>query len=411
MRWPHSGEGLLLDAQLVAAALASREAYNRISPFITAKDLTPAGGFWFALIGEWYAMDKLATRVDKEVIADGGSKKIGNPKHRESLMGFIKELPEAISPANVAQVALELRRHNTGLELASAVAAQNAKEIPRLVKAYSDLLAATELKQRKGKWQLAAAAADIFRAVGHDKRIALAPAALNSRIGGGALPGHSIGIFGRPDSGKSTFGINLATVGAYTGQRVLYVGNEDQIDVLKSRSMSRMTSMSFQQMEADQDKALRLWRDRGGEERMRFAQLVEGSVKDLPEQIEEFEPTILVIDQIRNLAGEGDGMTQRLESNGIAVRNMLLQYGLIGVSVTQAGGSAEGKLWLEMIDLDGSKTGLPGTLDLMLGIGFNDDLKARGQRAVSFPKNKLSSEPGSTEGIIVDVNFTLSKVT
>jgi hypothetical protein len=32
---------------------------------------------------------------------------------------------------------------------------------------------------------------------------------------------------------------------------------------------------------------------------MRFAQLVDGGVKDLPEQIEEFEPTILVLDQIR----------------------------------------------------------------------------------------------------------------
>jgi hypothetical protein len=214
-------------------------------------------------------------------------------------------------------------------------------------------------------------------------------------------PDIAICIFGRPDSGKSTFAVNLATVAAHAGQRALYVGNEDQINILKSRAMSRMTSMTFQQMEADQDKALRLWRDRGGEERMRFAQLVDGGVRDLPEQIEEFEPSILVIDQIRNLAGEGDGMTQRLESNGIAVRNMLLQYGLIGVSVTQAGGSAEGKLWLEMTDLDGSKTGLPGTLDLQLGLGFNDDLKARNQRAISFCKNKLSSEPGSTEGSYV----------
>lgn len=401
----------MLDAQLVAAALASREAYDKIAPFITAKDLTPAGGFWYGLIGEWYANDRTAARVDKDVIAEGGSKKIGNPKHRDTLMGFIKELPEAVSAANVAQIALELKRHNTGLELATAVAAQDSKKIPSLVKAYGDLLQATELKQRKGKWQIAADAADIFRTVGHERRIPLAPPSLNSRIGGGALPGHSICVFGRPDSGKSTFALNLATVAAHSGQRVLYVGNEDQINILKSRGMSRMTSMTFQQMEADQEKALRLWRDRGGEERMCFAQLVDGGVKDLPEQIEEFEPSILVADQIRNFVGEGDGMTARLENNGIALRNLLLQYGLIGVSVTQAGASAEGKLWLDMTDLDGSKTGLPGTLDLMLGIGFNDDLKARGQRAVSICKCKLSDSPESKEGFLVDVNFALSKVT
>jgi hypothetical protein len=195
----------LLDAQLVSAALASRAAYDRIAPFITAKDLTPAGGFWYGLIGEWYANDRTATRVDREVIAEGGSKKIGNPKHRETLMGFIKELPEAVSAANVAQVALELKRHNIGLELATAVAAQDSKKIPQLVKAYDALLQATELKARKGKWQIAADAAEIFRTVGHERRIPLAPASLNSRIGGGALPGHSIGVFGRPDSAEKHF--------------------------------------------------------------------------------------------------------------------------------------------------------------------------------------------------------------
>lgn len=378
--------------------------------------MTPAGGFWFALIGEWYANDRLAKRVDSSVLAESGSKRIGNPKHRDMLMGFIDGLPEPVSPSNVAQTALELKRHNTGLELASAVAAQDSKKIAALHKAYGELLGATELKRRKGKWQLAADAADLFAKVGVSNRIPLAPDRLNTRIGGGALPGHSVVIFGRPDSGKSTISINLAAVTANKGQRVLYVGNEDQIDILKSRAMSRMTNMTMGEMEANQERALRLWRDRGGEDRLRFAQLINGSVADITEQVEEFEPTILIIDQLRGLQGDGDGMTQRLESNGIAVRNLLLQYGLVGISVTQANDRRQGysqkpPIWLDMGDIDSSRTGLPGTADLLLGIGFDDDMKARNQRAISFPKNKLSSSPDAKEGIIVELNMTLSKVT
>lgn len=405
----------MLDAQLVSASVASRDAYERIAPFITAKDMTPAGGFWFGIIGEWYANDRNARSVEKSVLADGGSKRITNPKHKDTLMGFINELPEPVSPANVAQTALELKRHNTGLELASAIAAQDGKKAAALHKLYGELLSATELKRRKGKWQLAASAEDLFARVGQGNRIELAPSRLNDRIGGGALPGHSVVVFGRPDSGKSTVAINLAAVTANRGQRVLYVGNEDQIDILKSRAMSRMTNMTMAEMEANQERALRLWRDRGGEDRLRFAQLINGSVADIPEQIEDFEPTILIIDQLRGLQGEGDGMTQRLESNGIAVRNLLLQYGLVGISVTQANDRRQGytqkpPIWLDMGDVDSSRTGLPGTADLLLGIGFDDDMKARNQRAISFAKNKLSSAPDAKEGLIVEINSSLSKV-
>lgn len=399
----------MLDSQILAASIASREAYNRVSPHISSKDLTPAVGFWYDLVGAWYARDRNAISVDVTALRALGESRIPNPKQRDSLLGAISELATAVSPDNTAQIALELKRRNTGLELAAAIASNDGKKASKLHKAYGELLAATELQVKKPQWQLAVSIDDLFEKVGSENRIPLAPDSLNGRIGGGALPGHHVVVFARPEMGKSTFSINAAVVLAVRGQRVLYVGNEDQIDILKSRAVSRATNMTWEEAQGNQERAIQLYRHRGAEDRLRFAQLANGSPAALREQIEEFQPSILVLDQIRNLHSDEDGMVQRLESNGQEVRKILLEYGLIGISVTQASGSAEGKVWLDMTDLDSSKTGLPGTADLMIGIGANSDMDTRQQRALSFPKNKLSSAPNAHEGIIVEIDKSRSR--
>lgn len=400
----------MLDAQLLAASIASRDAYARIAPHITAKDLTPAVGFWYELVGAWYARDSGSTHVDIESIRSLGESRITNPKQRETLLGALVSSGTSASPDNTAQIALELKRRNTGLELAAAIAKGDEKRTATLYKEFGDLLAATSLGPKKGAWQFAVSIEDLFKKVGNENRIPLAPSKLNERIGGGALPGHHIVVYARPEMGKSTFAVNMACVLATKrDKKVLYVGNEDQIDILKTRATSRVTGMTWVEAQANEAKAIRLYRQSGAEDRLRFAQLSDGSPNIIRQQIEEFEPSVLILDQIRNLASSEDGMVSKLEANGIAVRKLLLEYGLIGLSVTQAAGSAEGKVWLDMTDVDSSKTGLPGTADLLVGIGASQEMNDRNQRAISLPKNKLDSAPNSHEGFIVEVDKSRSK--
>jgi hypothetical protein len=136
--------------------------------------------------------------------------------------------------------------------------------------------------------------------------------------------------------------------------------------------------------------------------------MFDGGIDDIRPLIEEFQPTVIVLDQIRNLAGEADGEVQKLEENGQAFRRLLLEYRMIGLAVTQAGVSAEGKAWLGMEDMYGSKTGLPGTADLIVGMGADETMKSRGQRALSFPKNKMSSDPASKEGLLTEIDTSRS---
>ncbi len=401
------------DAKLVAAAIASREAFEKVAPHIAGNDLSPPAAFWWQLIEEWYAQDRVAKSVDSSSLSDlGNLRASGNPKSRDLVVNFFRDLPQPTSPANVAQIALELKRHNAGLELAAAIASGDKKKQAKLLPIFNELSAATDLKsKRQVKYEYATSVDKLFDKVGKERRIPIAPSRLNSRINGGALPGHHIILFGRPEVGKSTFSINFAAgMATRQGQRVLYVGNEDQIDILKARAVARVTGLSSAEVEADRATAIALYHERGGEERLRFVQMFDGGPDDLRPLIEEFQPAVIVLDQIRNLAGSADGLVQKLEENGQAFRRLLLEYSLIGLSITQGGVSAEGKAWLTMSDLDNSKTGLPGTADLMLGMGADQTMIARDQRALSLVKNKLSSDPNSKEGLLVDIDKARSSL-
>lgn len=406
----------MLDSQLLAAALESREAYDRVSPYIAGPDLTPPAAFWWQLVQEWYGRDHASNHIDRDLLLEYGLSRIPNPKQRDTLVGFLRDSASAGSPANVAAVALELKRKNAGMELAKAIAANDSKTQQKLVKVYADLMAATELKgdkrdKRHAKFEDAASVEDVFRLVGTEQRIPLAPTRLNSRISGGALPGQHIVLFGRPEMGKSTFSVNFAVgLAIKQRQRVLYVGNEDQINILKQRAIARAVGMTTDEVNTRRDEAIKIYRERGGEDNLRFVQMFDGGPDDLRQVIDQHEPAIIVLDQIRNLSGVGDGLVHKLEENGQAFRRLLLEYGLVGLSVAQAGGPAEGKTWLGMNDLDSSKTGLPGTADLMIGLGASAEMLTRGQRALSFPKNKLSSAPNAKEGLIVEMDTSRSSI-
>jgi pectate lyase len=58
------------------------------------------------------------------------------------------------------------------------------------------------------------------------------------------------------------------------------------------------------------------------------------------------------------------------------------------VAVCQAGGSAEGKAWLDLNDVDSSKTAKQGEADWMLGIGAESDAMSN-SRYLKINKNKL----------------------
>jgi archaellum biogenesis ATPase FlaH len=406
----------MLDAKLIAAALQSRAAWERIAPHFTEADFTPISKFWFLLVKEWYSRDPKATGVDKSLLAELGQSKITNKKHRDALMGFLSDLPEPPSADNVAQIALEMKRYTVSMALGAALASQDDKKIQELLPQFNELRQATELRaeHKKSEFELAADWEQLDDIVGAGNRIALAPQKLTERTNGGGLKGHAILVFGRSDAGKSTFTLNM--VGGFVKQkrRTLYIGNEESINVQKARMRNHLSGMSGEEVERAPDKANELARKRAGD-LLHMVHLHKGSIDDVNKLARTYEPDVVVLDQIRGMSVQaGEKMTQRLEQVAIEWRQFLSQ-GYLGVSVTQANDRTERygqepPIILTQSDIDSSRTGVPGANDLILGVGVNDELRLRGQRMISIAKSKLSSKKDAKEPFLVEMDTDRCKV-
>lgn len=400
------------DGQLIAAAIQSRKAWEKIAAHFSVSDFSAISKVWYPLINEWYTRDPTAQSVDRLALAELGKTRI-QPKHQDMLVGFIRDLPEAPSPENLVHVALEFKRFAMAQQLGAALASTDESRIAELLPQYDALRKATTLEvgEKRHEWQDAPNIETLFDEVGTANRIAVAPTQLNERIGNGALPGHHIIIFGRPEMGKSTFAINMGMSFVRREIRTMYVGNEDRIAVLKARAAARLTGMTQTEMEAKPEQRNKLFRDLGGEDFLLMTQLAHGSISAIARRVEQWQPQVIIIDQIRNLRSglKTESMTTRLEALGIEMRGLLLDYGLIGISVTQAN-PVGNKLFLDLDDMDSSKTGLPAQGDLIVGVNANDEMLRQNQRAISLPKNKLSSAADAHEGFIVNIDKHRSKV-
>lgn len=330
-------------------------------------------------------------------------------------MGVLEHLVPPVSPVNTIHAVLGLKRKNLTAEFASAAMSGDKKKADKLLASLNAIWEADTLDDSKqAEWHDASETEQLFDRVGTDQRVPFGCPGINARLSGGVLPGHHIGIFGRTEIGKSTFVIDCAARLLKQNQRVLYIGNEDQIDVLKLRFVGRYLKRTLAELESDPKRAASEFEEANS--RLLMTQLYQGDIDSISKRVDEFRPTVLVIDQFRNLSGKDtDGMTQRMEANAIRLRALLLSKSLIGVSVTQANDRSErhgqeAPIYLGTGDIDSSRVGLPGQCDLLLGIGANSDLKARGQRYISFAKNKLSSVRDSHEGVIVNFDLSISRV-
>ena len=171
--------------------------------------------------------------------------------------------------------------------------------------------------------------------------------------------------------------------------KVLYVGNEDPIDDINMRIINRLASMTKEEVMVDPDKADEIIRGKGYDNLV-LASLAPGTAREVTSLIEQYDPHVLVLDQLRNLNMHDDNRVNQLEKAATQAREWAKRYSCVVVSVTQAGDSASGKAILDLGDVDYSNTGIPSQADVMVGLGASDQNKMRGEVVISLPKNKVS---------------------
>lgn len=400
----------MFDAKIVAACIASRDAYQRVVAHIDPHEFTPTGQFWWKLVQQWYESDPKAPGIDASLLRDRAERAAG--RNAGMALDWYDALQREAcpSPDNVAWEVLELKRVVKWRELTAAMEAEwNRDEIAQLVEEHRELMRATSLTARSNiDW--GADLDQLSTAVGAGNRVRLWPEALQTKTSG-ALPGDHIVVFGRPEVGKTLFTVNMTAGWLRDGHGVLYVGNEDNINKIKDRVRQNLAGMTKAEVEKFTDEANTRCRKKGWD-RFKALHMFPGSAAEIAEVIEETKPTCLVVDQLRNLhttGGKGGTKAQRLDDIACDVRQLGAKYGLVVLSVGQANAGEHGrpKVWLDLDDFDESRTGVPGQADLMVGIGMDPTLDAHNQRAISLPKNKLS---GDHEGFVVNIDKYRSKI-
>jgi KaiC/GvpD/RAD55 family RecA-like ATPase len=197
-------------------------------------------------------------------------------------------------------------------------------------------------------------------------------------------------IFARPNAGKTTFLANeVAGFLGQTDRPILWVNNEESGEKPVLRVFQSMFSVNLptlygnighynQEFERLGGNRLKLYDDAG---------ITKAKIEEICKTL---QPGCVLLDQIDKIRGFTDDRRD-LELTAVYqwARELAKLYCPV-IGVCQASATAEGKQWLTMNDMDGSKVGKQGEADLIIGIGQSHDLER--VRFVHVCKNKLHGD-------------------
>jgi hypothetical protein len=398
-----------MEKKILSAIIHNRSAYEQIHKYINPKDLSVDGDIILHEIKEFYEADSAATSCDVDIISTRIVRAIPNEKHSSSVVRFLLELPAA-SSVNVVKEVLALQANNIGLELAQKLVKGAAiKEVRPLLDKYNDLIEADSFEDESQELINVSVELLAGTTMAQEGLINLSPSSLNSRLDGGCRRGHHVLIFAPTEMGKTCFVIENTIGFLSQGLRVLYVGNEDPAEDILMRIISNMSSMNKFEIRDNPERAQEE-ADKHGYSNLIFADLAPGTFHRIESLVDKYLPDVVILDQLSNIDVKGNSQeskTNSLEQAAKLARKMAKSKKVLCISVCQAADSATGKIVLGRGDVHNSNIGIPGQVDLMIGMGANADMEARGLRELSLVKNKIA---GNHDHFSVTINPLLSKI-
>lgn len=397
-----------VEHKIVAAIAADRKSFERVESHLDSADFSAEGWHVVSAIKKFYHADPDATAADLSLVKRAVLRRLTNRKHGDTFEIYFQTVDQQnVSSINVVDEILAARRESIGLALADAILSKSREQEDLQLDKMAAIRAAETLATDVHEEYHMVPVSELSASLEQRNLLRVAPASLNRRLGGGVTRGTHIVVVARPEAGKTLIVLTMLAGFVQQGLRVLYAGNEDPIKSVMMRLISNLTLMSRAEIEAAPDKAMELALSAGYEHAI-FAGLSGGSLSDLHTLCAKHRPDVLIVDQIRNLASsKAENRTTQLEAVARGMRNMAREFNLVAVSVTQAADSASNKLILDMGDVDGSNTGIPGACDVMLMAGSTQSYDEQDLRMFKLAKNKAS---GTHENWTVSIDRIHSRV-
>ena len=196
-------------------------------------------------------------------------------------------------------------------------------------------------------------------------------------------------IFARPETGKTTFlASEITHMVSQTDGDILWFNNEEQGTKVGIRVYQATLGLTTQALFADKQTNKARYKAITNN-RIKILDFEDSSSKHRIESVlKQYNPALIIFDQIDKVRGfKGDRNDLELKQIYQWAREISKTYAPV-IAVSQASGEAEGKLFLTMDMVDGSKTAKQGEADWILGIGKEQDNTSR-SRYFNITKNKL----------------------
>jgi archaellum biogenesis ATPase FlaH len=390
-----------MEQKLISASLSSRVAWERLVKLKIRDSLSDQGQVLFDEISEFYSKDPEALEVDLDILINILKRKY--PKHFDIFKHVL--VKENISLPNLLEEASISRKEKIKADILLAI---NRQDDSLLIDLLQQITTVNQVDEDEDDTLFNAEETfeSVLEQTDDKHRIKLLPQSLTQQLDGGVLRQHHILVFANTDIGKTMFALNLSYGFIMQGLKVLYLQNEDPgIDLMK-KFYVRLTGMTQKEIREDPIKAKSIIKAKNGKN-FNLKEVSPGTPAEIESLLKHFDPDVFIVDQIRNLDMGDSNKVLQMEKAATMMRTLGKRYNKIPISLTQAGGSAEGKTILGRGDVDFSNVGIPGQIDLMIGIGATEEMEAQGRRLLSFPKNKVN---GNKTPIPCVFDFNLMRV-
>jgi hypothetical protein len=353
------------------------------------RELTDTGRAVLDVLSEFYDRDVDAQHCDSTLLRELVRQK--HPHNYERVYHLLDTLEENPAVENIREILLGQRKQHYR-ELISIALMEGRDDD------------AADLWSEMGDLSLEAFDEDLDEYCGTDPTVLLAAMEAGNRIPlvcdqltehtrGGAIPGHHLLFFGRPEIGKSLAAFNLVRTAGNAGHRVGFWENEDPISATQLRCAQAICNATEGDVRVNLGRYQPVLEAAGWYDRIFFKESADGSVREIEAWVEKHDLDLVIVNQLPNLkAASADTRIQELWAIARGLRALAKRQQCVVASVAQAGDSADGKRVLRLGDLDGSNTAVQGQVDLMVGIGMDQVLEETHQRCLSLIRNKLSGQ-------------------
>jgi len=387
----------------------SRSIYEKVIHILSKEDFSPQGKCLYEGIKEFYTNDMEATQVDPVCFKLYLERVYANKA--KDLVDIIDYKQELISEANLLNEIIEYKHTTAALKLAATLNKSNttSKAKRQAVDEYQEFvsnlsLEATEEDSTPYSTYNGVHIEEFTKAYKTENLIQIFPGALNTLLNGG-VPIHThIGIIGVQNSGKTLLAIANACGNIRKGRNVVYCGNEEGAEAFMMRITSRMLEKTKEEIQGKEDIYMEELISKGYNN-LTYVDMSPGTPDQVEEVINKWEPSLVVVDQVRQLhvgTKISDGSTAQLTQAAKEMRRLCKKYPIVLMSITQAGESAKNKLNLEQDDCYMSNTTFSGDCDIMFGWGMDENYENTMRRRVNLPRDKVHGKNHKYVDVTID---------